>query len=87
MSSPLPPSAPPPNPKLLKQRDQHVDQWRHNRTFIAEVPKHFHDWAITVAFYTALHAVDALLCHDGICIDSHSGRGRALVTNRRYEQV
>lgn len=41
----------------------------------------------TVAFYAALHAVAALLAHDGVTADSHAARNAALRRVRRYEQI
>ena len=82
MSSPtLPP------PKLPDERDRHVDQWQRNRAFAATIDRTFHDWIVNVAFYAALHCVDALLSHDGIRVHTHTERHAALLGNRRYEQI
>ena len=40
---------------------KHLDQWKHNRAFSSEISGAYPDWIVTVAFYVALHAVDALL--------------------------
>jgi len=44
----------------------HITQWKHNRAFLATIPPDYPDWVVTVAFYVALHAVDALLAHDKV---------------------
>ncbi|MGF1634126.1 MAG: hypothetical protein ACFCVE_09785 [Phycisphaerae bacterium] len=68
-------------------RVHHVSQWLHNRSLLSIIPLTHHDWLITVAFYTALQAVDALLAHDGIEVSRHDARLSALKNGRRYERV
>ena len=44
----------------------------HNRELIPLLPQSHPDWIVTLAFYTALHAVDALFAADGITgVTSH----------------
>lgn len=63
----------------------HRTQWLHNRALLARLPATYPDWIITVAFYTALHAVDALLAHDRITgVVSHETRNAVLRSTNRY---
>ena len=67
--------------------DDHLRQWRHNRAFLKRVPPDFPDWLVVAAFYAALHAVDALLAHDGVTVTNHEGRNLALVRNNRCDRI
>lgn len=43
---------------------------------------------VTVALYTALHAVDALLAHDRVTgVVNHESRNDVLRRTKRYEQI
>jgi len=43
---------------------------------------------VTVTFYVALHAIDALLAHDGVGrVNSHESRNEVLIKTKRYQQV
>lgn len=50
----------------------HIDQANHNQDFHSSIETNFvgkfHDWKITVLFYTALHYLKALACQRGIDI-------------------
>ena len=66
----------------------HIKQWLHNRGFISRIDPDFSDWAVTATFYTALHAVDALLKHDGVRgIVNHASRNNALMRITRYAKI
>ncbi len=66
----------------------HINQWKHNRDFIGRVEPQFPDWAVTAAFYTALHAIDALLRHDKVMgVVSHESRNRTLMLTNRYARI
>ncbi len=66
----------------------HLDQWQHNRTFLQSIEPLYPDWAVTAVFYTALHAVDALLTGDKVPgIVSHETRNRALMHTNRYAKI
>lgn len=69
---------------------QHQAQWLHNRGFLASIlhqPDNA-DWMTTVAFYTAVHAVQTLLCADGQTRSfSHESRGEILVATPRYNKI
>jgi hypothetical protein len=67
--------------------DDHLSQWRHNRAFLSTIPLDYHDWIITATFYTALHAVDALLAFDNVTVTNHEGRNRTLGMTNRYERI
>lgn len=68
--------------------EDHVNQWRHNRAFISLIPPEFPDWAVTVTFYTALHAVDALMEHDNVArIVDHGSRNDTLARTNRYSKI
>ena len=67
---------------------EHLDQWAHNRLFLSTVRPDFPDWIITVAFYTAIHAVESLLTADDISPrSSHSDRMEILKHGRRYQKI
>jgi hypothetical protein len=66
----------------------HLQQWKHNRAFLAWIPSDFSDWFITATFYTALHAVDVLLRADGVPrATSHQSRNAILRETKRYESI
>jgi len=71
-----------------KRIEEHLVQWRHNRKFISQIPGHYADWIVTVAFYTALHAVEAILTADGARPrSSHKDRHTILQAERRYQKI
>jgi hypothetical protein len=66
----------------------HLNQWNHNRAFIATIDPAFPDWAVTAAFYAAVHAVDALLKKDKVSgTASHDARNRTLRQAARYSKI
>jgi hypothetical protein len=66
----------------------HINQWKHNREFIGHIDPGFPDWAVTVVFYAALHAVDSLLKHDKVLgVVSHDARNRTLMLTNRYAKI
>jgi len=66
----------------------HLNQWKHNRDFLASISAEYPDWIVTVAFYTALYAVDALLSADKIrSITSHNARNYVLMHTNRYKAI
>ena len=68
--------------------ENHIRQWKHNREFLSKVPPGFPDWAVTAAFYVALHAVDSLLAHDRVTrINSHQSRNEVLANTNRYAAI
>lgn len=67
----------------------HIQQWTHNRAFLGTISGRYPDWRVTVSFYIALQAVDALLAHDqmGSRVTSHESRNMVLAQTNRYRQV
>lgn len=66
---------------------RHIQQWKHNRDFLATISPQYPDWMVTVSFYVALHAIDTLLAHDGVKVTNHDGRNRALIQTNRYQFI
>jgi len=67
---------------------KHIEQWKHNRAFLATISAEYPDWVVTAAFYAALHAIDALLTFDGVpAIVSHDARNRTLRQTNRYQKL
>lgn len=68
---------------------QHIQQWKHNRSFSAGIQPQFPDWLVTVSFYVALHAVDTLLHHDEAAarLMSHETRNAVLMGTNRYRKI
>lgn len=58
--------------------DRHIAQWHHNRALIEKLPASHSDWVVTAAFYTAVHAIDAALAHEGHLVSNHEKRFEAL---------
>ena len=68
--------------------EDHLRQWRHNRDFLASIEPAYADWQITLIFYVALQAVDALLVHDKVQgVHSHDIRNQVLKSTNRYQQI
>lgn len=67
--------------------EQHKEQWLRNRDFLGCIPPKHNDWLVTAAFYTALHAVDALLLAKGHSTHSHSSRNAILSQTRQFLAV
>ncbi len=44
-------------------------------------------WVVTVAFYTALHIVEAVFAYDGFHTDEHGARNTVLKRTRRYQHL
>ena len=69
------------------QRD-HLKQWAHNREFLATIAPKYTDWIVTVTFYVALQAVDALLAHDKVRgVTRHEERNEVLMRTNRYDFI
>jgi hypothetical protein len=66
---------------------QHVDQWKHNRKFIATIGSDFRDWQINVIFYTALHAIDSALATLGVTVSDHMDRNLQVKNNASFTTV
>lgn len=72
---------------------QCMAQWQHNRGLLGKLEAEFNDWIVTVAFYTALHAVETLLKADASppagapSSPTHGGRHAVLQGNPRYRTI
>lgn len=75
------------NPATRKKVEQHVDQWRHNRSFARTIEGRYRDWQINVIFYTALHVVDAALASVGVMVSEHSQRNEQVRSNESFAAV
>ena len=71
----------------MANNQSHMTQWEHNRSLLAQIPADYPDWMVTVAFYTGLHAIDALLAYDHIVVHSHDTRNATLKQTNRYEYI
>lgn len=72
----------------MAKNSDHLRQWEHNRRFLATITADYPDWVVTVSFYAALHAVDALLVYDGVSsVVSHDSRNRTLRQTNRYQKL
>jgi len=66
----------------------HLTQWKHNRSLIERIPVQYVDWIVTVAFYSALYAVDALFIHDRMrSPTSHTDRISILQNTNKYSYI
>ncbi len=71
----------------MGRQQNHRKKWLSNREFLSEIPSNRCDWATTVAFYTALHAVEILFAYDKTWShQSHEERDDTLA-NSRYEPI
>ncbi len=71
----------------MANNQSHMTQWKHNRSLLDHVPTVYPDWLVTIAFYTALHAIDALLAYDHIAVHSHDTRNTTLKQTNRYDYI
>lgn len=71
----------------MAEFSDHLEQWRHNRSFLSVIPPQYPDWIVTVAFYTAVHAVDSLLARDRQTVTSHEARNDILIRTNRYQKI
>lgn len=59
----------------------------HNRSLIAQIPRTHPDWIVTVAFYAAVHAVDAALAHEEVNAWNHETRFTAIAGIPRMDKI
>lgn len=72
----------------MNRVDKHLDKWRHNREFLKSIDDRYPDWMATVAFYAAVHAVEALFAFDNRPSSSnHTNRFDILRYNNRYKNI
>jgi hypothetical protein len=66
---------------------QHIQQWKHNRSLLSAIPPQYPDWIVTVSFYVALQAVDAVLAFDHTSATRHEVRNEILLRTNRYSRI
>lgn len=72
----------------MDRTSQHINQWKHNRELICQIPCEYPDWIVTIVFYTALHAVDALFAYKKIEGKiNHKLRNEMLMTTHQFEAI
>jgi hypothetical protein len=70
----------------MPQQDDHIRQARHNAQFLSTFDLNatpYPDWAITVAFYTAVHLVEAHFARNNIHYTDHKRRNREVSRSLR----
>jgi len=73
---------------IPKPATDHQARWLHHRNFLGTISDEFADWMLTVAFYVAVHAVEALVANDNLPNHtSHEARNRTLKQTNRYAKV
>jgi hypothetical protein len=65
--------------------DQHLSQWRRNRSFVSVIPESNYEWSITAVFYTAIHLIDAVLAAEGMRPTNHEQRKDYLNKVRNFD--
>lgn len=66
----------------------HLEQWKHNRSFLQDISPQFPDWMVTTALYLTIHVVEALLTADGAKDRSaHKDRLQILEAEPRYLKI
>lgn len=76
----------------MPSQSAHLELARHNQDLIDHLmkdPHRFPDWVTTVAFYRALHLVEAVFAQDSAIKHGgdHGSRQRHLKSNRRYAAI
>ena len=72
----------------MDRLERHLIQWQHNRKFLATIDPRYPDWTLTVTFYAALHAINAVLVSDGLTnVVNHESRNRTLRNTNRYQKL
>ncbi len=75
----------------MSSEDAHLALAQRNQVAIDHLlgkPDDCAEWVVTVAFYKALHLVEAVFCHDGIGHgQNHERRDELLKRNRRYSHI
>lgn len=75
----------------MPDKAAHLAVAQRNQTvldYLLQNPDACSEWVVTVAFYKALHLVEALFFHDGQGHGvNHENRDHLLKTNRRYSHI
>lgn len=64
--------------------DDHLQQWMSNRTLLEKIPDEWPDWMATIAFYAAVHAVEAVFALDNVHSNGHDARNLRLKRVNKY---
>lgn len=68
--------------KSMGTRSDHAEKAEHNQRFLESIDsQEYPDWAVTVAFYRALHLVEMLFAASGHHSDNHRDRHDHLKTD------
>ena len=74
----------------MPTKEAHLQLAQHNQMVIThllpEIDK-FSDWISTIAFYKALHIVEAIFAKDGFHGANHENRDKYLKRNNRYTNI
>lgn len=75
----------------MPSENVHISIAVHNQSLIdhlLDIKEDYPDWLTTVAFYKAVHIVEAVFCHSeiGHCY-THSERENILKSTNRYKQI
>jgi hypothetical protein len=78
----------------MPSKDAHLSAARENQRvieYLCQKVDEFPGWVATVAFYKALHVIEALFAVDGTGVDGHTDkheqRNTLLKKTRRYQQL
>ncbi len=74
-------------PRDKEKIELHIRQWVHNRSLIGLVPASHPDWIVTVAFYSAVHAMDAALAFEDVITWNHETRFEAIAGINRLAKA
>ena len=62
----------------MATEEAHLNKAKTNQAFLETIPDEFSDWLGIVAFYTAVHLVEAMFARQGAPSHDHAHRNRRL---------
>jgi len=74
----------------MPSKEAHLAQAQRNQEvldYLLADPAKCAEWIATVAFYEALHLVEALFAHHGVHSHNHEDRDHRLKSDRRYRHI
>lgn len=74
----------------MPSKAAHTQAARENQRaidYLSEKIDEFPQWVTTIAFYKALHIVEAILAAEGRHCDDHAARNLLLKTTRRFQHI
>lgn len=74
----------------MPSEQDHLGLANHNQEtidYLCQGGDRFPDWVTTVAFYRAIHLIDAMFAHQDIHPPDHKTRGEYLKRDNRYKAV